>query len=390
WRAAKFYFMVGLPASFEEDESSAIVEFLLTVRAETRMSLNVNVAGFIPKPHTPYQRAAQLTEEETLERIMAVKAGLRGDGFKIGYHAPFLSILEGIVSRGDERAGRLVLDAYRRGARLDAWEEHIRTDLWREAIGAADWDVVAETCRARSTEERLPWHLVALGLSSSKIADASPAEERPAIQTAFSQPARPGEFPEEKPSKDSPAWTRVIFAFSKTGRAAFISHLDLMTVMERALARAGYHARFTEGFNPKPRLEFASPLGLGVASNEEIAGVDLWGWDSETSFASRMNSALPAGIRVRRAMAARQDASVPRRSLMSACWGAEYEIGAKKNTRLLRLRATGPSIRKTMESEGAWRVEPVVRVRTFAKGRADEPVSYFDAFCVPEASSDLI
>ena len=66
---------------------------------------------------------------------MAVKKGLAGDGFKIGYHAPILSLLEGIVARGDERAGRLVLDAYRRGARLDAWEEHVRLDIWRSDRG---------------------------------------------------------------------------------------------------------------------------------------------------------------------------------------------------------------------------------------------------------------
>ena len=63
WKQAKFYFMVGLPASFDEDESSSIVDFLRAVRAATGMTLNVNVAGFIPKPHTPYQRAAQIGED---------------------------------------------------------------------------------------------------------------------------------------------------------------------------------------------------------------------------------------------------------------------------------------------------------------------------------------
>lgn len=390
WRAAKFYFMVGLPASIDEDESSAIIEFLSAVRAETGMSLNVNVAGFIPKPHTPYERSAQITEERALERIMAVKAGLRGNGFKIGCHAPFLSILEGIVSRGDERAGRLVLDAYRRGARLDAWEEHVRTELWRNAMAAADWDVVAETCRPRSAQESLPWHLVALGLSSSSIADEAAANQRAngggASFPAFARmPESGATMVAESPS----AWTRIIFAFSKDDRAIFISHLDLVTVMERALARAGYQARFTEGYNPKPRLEFASPLGLGIASREEIAGIDLSQWNNETSFVSRMNSVLPSGIRVRQAMAARRDAHAPRRSLMSACWGAEYQVGTGERARVLRLSANGPSIRKSLESEGAWGVEPVARLRTFAKGRAEEPVSYFDAFCRPGPSSDF-
>ena len=396
WRAAKFYFMVGLPASFEQDEASAIVEFLSAVHAATGMSLNVNVAAFIPKPHTPYQRSAQMTEDKALERIMAVKAGLRGSGFKIGYHAPFLSVLEGIVSRGDERAGRLVLDAYRRGARLDAWEEHVRIDIWREAISAAGWDVISETCRQRAQDEKLPWDLVALGLSASEISDAQPlaSQGQPGISPSSATPpsassvtvspaARSGlsDAPGIAVTADA-AWMRLLFTFSKTGRSVFISHLDLMTVMERALARAGYRARFTEGFNPKPRLEFASPLGLGIASMEEVACIDLHGLDSISSFLSRMNSALPPGIAIRKAAAVLPPPPLaPRRSLMSACWGAEYEVIGQGEARLLRLRATEPSIRKTLEAQGVWGAARAVRTRTFARGRTDEPVSYFEAFC---------
>lgn len=395
WRAAKFYFMVGLPGSFDEDESTAIVEFLSSVHSATGMSLNVNVAGFIPKPHTPYQRAAQIGEEEALKRIMSVKAGLRGRGFKVGYHAPFLSILEGIVSRGDERAGRLVLEAYRAGARLDAWEEHIRTDIWRETIRSADWDVIAETCRTRLAEEKLPWELVALGLSASEISDApggerdldAPAEAGARLLSAPPQPSAQGA------AVAASGWVRALFTFSKTGPSVFISHLDLMTVMERALARGGYRVRFTEGFNPKPRLEFASPLGLGISSKEEVACIDLYDFDSEEDFVARMNQALPRGISVLRAQLMEQPAPLaPRRSLMSACWGAEYEVLGQGEPRVVRLRASEPSIRKTMEAEGSWGTAHAVRTRTFAKGRVDEPVSYFEAFCGSPvaASSDLI
>ena len=171
WRAAKFYFMVGLPASFDADESSSIIDFLRAVRAATGMSINVNVASFIPKPHTPYERAAQLGEDEALTRIMAVVKGLKVDGFKVGYHAPILSLLEGVISRGDERAGRLALAAYRKGARLDAWEEHFRADIWRGVIAEADWDVLGETCKARPQEAALPWAGIGLGLSCSEVSD---------------------------------------------------------------------------------------------------------------------------------------------------------------------------------------------------------------------------
>ncbi len=78
WKAAKFYFMVGLPPSFGDDESTSIIEYMRAVRAATGMSINVNIAAFIPKPHTPWQRAAQLGEEDASARIRAVRKGLAG------------------------------------------------------------------------------------------------------------------------------------------------------------------------------------------------------------------------------------------------------------------------------------------------------------------------
>ena len=311
---------------------------------------------------------------------MAVKEGLRGDGFKIGYHAPFLSLMEGIVSRGDERAGRLVLDAYHRGARLDAWEEYVKTDLWREAIAAADWDVMGTTCRAREPGEALPWDGIALGISSSAITeDYRPVDRAGAVGRSAS-----GQMPA---SASSGAWSRVAFLFEKQGAPVFISHLDLMTVFERAILRAGYAARFTEGFNPKPRLEFASPLGLGIESLEEVAAVDLHDFDSAPSFVQRMNAALPAGLEVRTA------ALVPepppsknparRRSLMSLYWGSDYQVeGPEGGSRVLRIASTQPSIRASLTAEGVWETARIKRLRTWARGPESEPRAYFEVLGV--------
>ncbi len=334
------------------------------------MSLNVNIAAFIPKPHTPWERAAQLDESRAMNRIMAVKKGLAGDGFKIGYHAPILALLEGIVSRGSERAGDLVLDAYRRGARLDAWEEHIRLDVWREAIAAAGWDPIAETCRPRAGDEALPWESISLGLSTSVVAEG-PMVHAPS--TATEEPATPV----------SPAprteWTRVMFSYTKQGTAVYISHLDLMTVFERAVARAGYAARFTEGYNPKPRLEFANPLSLGLGSDQEIAALDLHDFDTAEAFVVRLNRSLPEGLRLTRVEnMAPVLLGARRRSLMALYWGSDFDVvDASGSVRRLRLPSTGPSIRKALEAEGTWESSLARRTATWAAGRDGAPVSYF-------------
>jgi radical SAM superfamily enzyme YgiQ (UPF0313 family) len=387
WKAAKFYFMVGLPPSIDQDEAAPIIEFLRAVRAATGMSLNVNVAPFIPKPHTPWQRAAQIGEEAAMDRIMAVRKTLAGDGFKIGWHAPILSLLEGIVSRGDERSGWLVREAYSRGARLDAWEEHIKVDLWRQAIADAEWDVLGETCRRRTAEEPLPWSGISLALSTSEVSDA---RQGPGPQRVQSAAVREPEVAPAGPPKGAAApWKRLVFTFSKNGAAVFIAHLDLMTVFERALARAGYAARFTEGYNPKPRLEFANPLSLGLASKEEVGGIDLHDFDSAGSFVERMNASLPEGLRVLRAAVVTDPGSARRRSLMSLYWGADFDVTDHEGkTSALRLPATGLSIRKKLLADGAWESSVATRIATWAVGPAQQPADYFEVLCAPsEADS---
>ena len=65
--------------------------------------------------------------------------------------------------------------------------------------------------------------------------------------------------------------------FTKTGRAVYISHLDLMHTMQRAFSRAGYELKYSEGFNPHPQISIALPLSVGAASLCEIMDFRLSG-----------------------------------------------------------------------------------------------------------------
>ena len=356
WRVAKFYFMVGLPVSPDEGEAEAIVEFLSEVRSRVRMKLNVNVSCFIPKPHTPFQWAAQLSEQQALDRIMSVKRALAGKEVTVRYHSPFLSLLEGVLARGDARAAELFYQAFRRGARFDAWEELIQRDLWRDIFAQADWEVEAQACRERDPGESLPWDAIHLGAGSAFLK----REYRKALRGETTAPCCPdcrescgvcgrdsaprvvdavdarkaekaiaAHLPKDRAGREE----RVLFAFCKREAAVFLGHLDVMQIFERALLRAGYQSRFTEGFNPKPRIEFAQPLSLGIAAEAEIALAEIRKFDDGEAFARDVNRALPEGIRITRVqLLPPYKIGSKKHSLMSLYAGSEYRIEPAQRT----------------------------------------------------------
>ena len=86
--------------------------------------------------------------------------------------------------------------------------------------------------------------------------------------------------------------------FSKTGRAIYISHLDLMATMQRAFSRAGFPLKYSEGFNPRPQISIALPLSVGCASRCEIMDFQLVNEVDIIKLPNRLNAALPEGIEV--------------------------------------------------------------------------------------------
>lgn len=86
--------------------------------------------------------------------------------------------------------------------------------------------------------------------------------------------------------------------FSKTGRAIYISHLDLNRMMSRAVRRAQLPMWYTEGFNPHPYIAFALPLSLGQESDCEYMDIRIEGDMTNTEIKDRLNATLPEGIKI--------------------------------------------------------------------------------------------
>lgn len=86
--------------------------------------------------------------------------------------------------------------------------------------------------------------------------------------------------------------------FSKTGRAKYVSHLDLNRSMLRAFRRSGVPIWYTEGFNPHPYISFALALPLGAESLREVMDVRIEGDMENEEIVSRLNAVMPEGLEV--------------------------------------------------------------------------------------------
>ncbi|WP_377641731.1 TIGR03960 family B12-binding radical SAM protein [Oryzobacter terrae] len=179
WRQVKLYFMCGLPTETDEDVlqiaelAKKVIETGRQVSGRRDIRCTVSIGGFVPKPHTPFQWAAQLGAEETDARLDKLRQAIRSDrryGSSIGfrYHDGKPGIVEGLLSRGDRRVGRVIEAVWRAGGRFDGWSEHFSYDRWMEAasaeLPAAGVDVAWYTTRERGESEVLPWDHIDSGL----------------------------------------------------------------------------------------------------------------------------------------------------------------------------------------------------------------------------------
>ena len=179
WRQVKLYFMCGLPTETDEDvlEIGDLAKKVIAkgreVSGRKDIRCTVSIGGFVPKPHTPFQWAAQLDHETTDERLKKLRDMVRADkqyGRAIGfrYHDGRPGIIEGLLSRGDRRVGRIIEEVWRDGGRFDGWSEHFSFERWvdasKRALAETPVDLDWYTIREREYSEVLPWDHLDSGL----------------------------------------------------------------------------------------------------------------------------------------------------------------------------------------------------------------------------------
>jgi len=352
WKGAKFYFMIGLPVPvLEQNEEEEIVSFIADIGRRTKMHFNINVGVFIPKPHTPYQWASQLDGETAVNKLNFIRSKLKPLGHKVSIPDTLISQIEGLLSRGDERAGFICESAWLAGSRLDPWSEfinkmewqrileenrstvdsilsgknkhlswenidsHITAEYFRQELEKSEKSISTPSCKEKCNNcgvlsEVTPCPPKKLESHTSKVKSSVNQEKKEVNNTSL--------------HKADPSIYRVLFSFSKEGSAVFHGHLSLIELFSLSFRRAGISVMYTKGYNPLIKMEFASPLSLGISADYEIASVDFSEEISTESFVTDLNNNLPCGFAIKQARSFLIKSGMKKHSLSSLLWGFAY------------------------------------------------------------------
>ena len=179
WNRVKLYFMLGQPTETEEDmkaipqlanEIAAL--YYDTVPKEQRhgkVQVTASTSFFVPKPFTPFQWAPMCTKEQFLERASIVnhrmKEMLNKKSLRYNWHEADVTVLEGVLARGDRKVAAVIEEAYRQGAIYDSWSEYFNNDIWMKAFETCGVDIDFYTTRERSLDEVFPWDFIDAGVT---------------------------------------------------------------------------------------------------------------------------------------------------------------------------------------------------------------------------------
>ncbi len=322
WDRLKFYFMLGLPTETDDDIVSIgnLMREVIGIakRRRKRLKLSLGVSIFVPKPFTPFQWEAFVGVKEAYRKIKLLRNSVPRR-VKLRIHRPELSAIEAYLSRADERAAEVILRAYRNGAVLDGWEENFNYEAWQRAFEQSGVCLREEFCE-RSEDVPLPWEFIK-GVVSRKFLlserKKAKAQERTPdcridgchfcgacrskeqIEATLSKkiPKKIEFEPPPAPKRDFPLFSRYALFFEKLGMSKFLSVLDLMRVFERTFRKFKVPLRFSQGFNPKPKISLPFGIPVGVESEREVLEVELTEDFDFLTFIKISQSFLPKGLK---------------------------------------------------------------------------------------------
>jgi radical SAM family uncharacterized protein/radical SAM-linked protein len=355
WKHIKLYFMIGLPSETMADIDGLIDMAVMALKkgreiTGRRVTVNVGVSAFVPKPHTPFQWLGQIDPGDLRKKQDYIKAAFkkRGINFKGQYVEP--SLMEAVFSRADRSSAVLLEEAWRQGCRFDGWSEHFNFDRWLAAAEKTGMNLYDYGSRKLNTDEDLPWNFIDTGVTENFLK----RENKRAIQEEKTPDCRIecsacGLSCKEANERDqvgidslrgsglreitpitnnplpltrNPLPSKFRVTFSKSGLLRYLSHHELMTALLRALRRARIPLAYSAGFHPNPRISFGPALAVGIEGEKELFDIELTALMDPADFISALNAQLPPGLSILDA----EISPLKGRSLNQIITEYEYEV----------------------------------------------------------------
>lgn len=320
WSRIKFYFIAGLPTETLEDMDE-MAELLSKIKYRAKLlkkekdlkhglDITCTLSIFVPKPFTPFQWCPQMDIDKVTEHIKYLKSKTdKIKGVKINYHEKFVSIIEAVVTRGDERLCAVIEALYKKGCYLDSWGEYFDKDVWFETALEQGISLEEEAKREFGLDEVLPWDFINIGVNKEwfvneyksafeqpKELNLQPTCENKCVQCGVCPNlktrkvlAKPFKASEEAqkidlkpvldPSICTKANNRVLHRYrikvTKKGILKYFSHLDWQNTFFKAVSRTDLNVAFSMGFNPMMKISMGVALPLFIESDCEFVDIEL-------------------------------------------------------------------------------------------------------------------
>lgn len=323
WHVIKLYFMIGLPTETDED-LDAIVDMVRKLKQikgpqRRKAKINVSVTTFVPKPHTPFQWAPQISLDESRRKIHYLKQQLKMPGVYFKWQKPEMSALEGLLARGDRRMGTLIVNAWKKGCTFDGWNDQFKFYLWQETLDQSDLSPDFFTTRSRQLDEPLPWQHMDAKVNTSFFKqqwEAAIQTERvddcrngkchncgvcdfdqvaPRVFKQFLSPEKITQS-DQTPQPQTFVWRSL--KYTKLDDARLFGHLELNHIFSRAIRRAAISVEYSKGFHPMPKISFDDPLPLGIESQAEYVRILVSTLHQCENIMEDMNAHLPEGVQI--------------------------------------------------------------------------------------------
>ncbi len=369
YKKIKLYFMIGLPGENDEDVIG-IANTCRWIQKQCihlgKLSLNITISNFTPKPHTPFQWHSVSSKDFVRKQNLLKEAFQRSKGIKVNYTDVRISAIEDFIGRGNRELSSVIENAWKSGAGMDAWFESQERAYaaWMKAIKNANlqekyreleignWSSISNLKGKEIYNfciQPLPWDHIDTGLNKEwLIQDFQRALNQKVIPDCsfnscskcgvcgpelgenkiIPSPPIPKQRIEQKPHTEKNCKVRM--RFSKRNPMHLTSHLDLTRIIERALRRSNLPVSYSGGFHPLPRLQIGLALPLGIEGLSELMDIDFYQPLEAETVMKDLQEELPIGLEILSAIKIPINSKSLSQELSEAIWSFELQAISDK------------------------------------------------------------